>query len=52
MPASIKAAAEVVRRVHSGESASADIVLGPKSEFANASSAVVMAIMAMKHAAE
>jgi len=47
-----KAAAEVVRRVHSGESASADIALGPKSEFAKASSAVVMAIMAMKHAAE
>jgi len=45
-----KAAAEVVRRAHSGESASADIALGAKSESSNAAAAVVTAIMAMKHA--
>jgi methyl-accepting chemotaxis protein len=47
-----KAAAEVLRRADSGESASADIAPGSRSEFDNASSAVVMAIMAMKNAAK
>lgn len=45
-----RAAAEVIRRAHSCESALADIDLGSNSEFGKASSAVVMAIMAMKNA--
>ena len=47
-----KAAAEVVRHAVSGKPVSADIILGPKSEFAKASSAVVVAIAAMKTAAQ
>ena len=48
-----KAAADVVRHADSGKSTSEEIALGSKSEFANASSAVVMAIMAVKkHAAQ
>jgi hypothetical protein len=46
-------AAEVVRHADSGKGVTAETALGPKSEFAKASSAVVMAIMAMKkHAAQ
>lgn len=48
-----KAAADVVRHADSGQSTSTENALGSKSEFANSSSAVVMAIMAMKkHAAQ
>jgi methyl-accepting chemotaxis protein len=43
-----KAAAEVVRHADSGQSTAAETALGGKSEFANSSSAVVTAIMAMK----
>src|SRR5208283_2852826 len=46
-----KAAAEFVRRAHSGESASAGMELGSQSEFGKASSAVIKAIMAMKNVA-
>lgn len=46
-----KAAAEVVRKAHSGASVSEDLALGGKSDFASASSAVVSAIMAMRRKA-
>jgi hypothetical protein len=43
-----KAAADVVRRVDSGQDVSADMAIGGGSEFGRASSAVVLAIMGMK----
>ncbi|HTS36262.1 MAG TPA: CZB domain-containing protein [Candidatus Solibacter sp.] len=43
-----KAAAEVIKHADSGKSTTEDMTLGSKSEFGNASSAVVTAIMAMK----
>jgi hypothetical protein len=43
-----KAAAEVVKHADSGKSTTAEVALGSKSDFAAASSAVVVAIMAMK----
>jgi chemoreceptor zinc-binding protein len=43
-----KVAAEIVQRANAGKAVSADVVLGAKSEFASASSAVVRAVMALK----
>jgi hypothetical protein len=43
-----KAAAEVVRKADSGQSVGEEVALGARSEFATASSATVMAIIAMK----
>lgn len=43
-----KAAGVVVQKADSGQSIAEDMDLGSRSEFASASSAVVMAIMAMK----
>lgn len=43
-----KAAAEVVRQADGGQNVVEDVALGGKSEFANASSAVVSAIMALR----
>lgn len=48
-----KAVADVVRHADAGQSVNAETSLGGKSEFATASSAVVVAIMNMKkHAAQ
>ena len=47
-----KAAAEVVRKADSGQSVTEEIALGSKSEFSKASSAVIMAIIAMKKYAQ
>lgn len=46
-----RAAAEVVHRADLGQSTSSEMALGSNSEFASASSSVVMAIMAMKRCA-
>ena len=46
-----KAATQVVRQADAGENVTAEVALGAKSEFAQTSSAVVQAIMAMKAAA-
>ncbi|HEX7673533.1 MAG TPA: CZB domain-containing protein [Bdellovibrio sp.] len=46
-----KCAADVVRKADKGESVSDETALGAKSEFSNASSAVVTAIMSMKRKA-
>jgi len=43
-----KAAASVVRKADSGQAVAEEVALGAKSDFANASSAVVSAIMHMK----
>lgn len=43
-----KAAADVVKKAGSGQSVTEDITLGASSEFAQASNAVVTAIMKMK----
>lgn len=43
-----RAAAEVVRKADSGQNTSEDIALGGKSEFAQASTAVVTAIMTLR----
>jgi len=43
-----KAASEVVRKASGGRSVSEDLLLGGKSEFSAASSAVVSALMAIK----
>ncbi len=43
-----KAAGEVVKRADSGKDVSEEVTLGAKSEFAQASAAVVTAIMQMK----
>jgi hypothetical protein len=43
-----KACCDVVKKADAGQSTSADTQLGSSSEFATASSAVVMAIMQMK----
>ncbi|HEX4075904.1 MAG TPA: CZB domain-containing protein [Candidatus Acidoferrales bacterium] len=43
-----KAAAEVVKKADAGQKVAEDVALGSHSDFANASSAVVKALMAMK----
>jgi hypothetical protein len=43
-----KAAGEVIKKADSGKDVSEEVALGGKSEFAQASTAVVSAIMAMK----
>ena len=43
-----KAAAEVVRRADSGQNVKEEVALGARSEFAQASTAVVKALMMMK----
>jgi Chemoreceptor zinc-binding domain len=43
-----QAASNVIRKADSGQRVTEDIALGAHSEFANASSAVVLALMAMK----
>jgi methyl-accepting chemotaxis protein len=43
-----KAAAEVVRRANAGEAVSEEVALGARSEFAQASSAAVLALVALK----
>jgi len=44
-----KAAGSVITRADSGQSVTQEIALGANSEFANASSSVVQALVAMKH---
>ncbi len=46
-----KAVAEVISRANAGKSVAEEIDLGAKSEFASASSAVVLSIMKLKQAA-